>query len=177
MVPHQNENAHFLPWDGAWTRFSWEIIALHLHVHRSVQQLPLRQAYRETRRASQLSGVKLHQAPESESIHRSATGDDNHDDGDILCLGLLTSKLSYRNGNKSPVNYSKFDNITLNLPQYGQSVSLNTLLGMFVSQVTEKFLKRGCFIKILSMLWRIRSVRTVHLRNLWAATTTNFNSL
>ena len=51
--------------------------------------------------------------------------------------GLLTSKLSYRNGNKSPVNYSKFDNITLNLPQYGQSVSLITLLGMFVSQVTK----------------------------------------
>ena len=63
-----------------------------------------------------------------------------HDDH-ILCLGLLTSKLSYRNGNKSPVNYSKFDNITLNLPQYGQSVSLKTLLGMFVSQVTENYFK------------------------------------
>ena len=62
----------------------------------------------------------------------------NHDDH-ILCLGLLTSKLSYRNGNKSPVNYSKFDNITLSLPQYGQSVSLKTLLGMFVSQVRENF--------------------------------------
>lgn len=52
--------------------------------------------------------------------------------------GLLTSKLSYHNGNKSPVNYTKFDNITLSLPQYGpgQSVSLATLLSIFVSQET-----------------------------------------
>ena len=51
--------------------------------------------------------------------------------------GLLTSKLSYQNGNKSPVNYTKFDNITLSLPQHGagQSVSLSTLLSLFVSQV------------------------------------------
>ena len=32
-------------------------IAQHLHVHRSAQQLPPRRAYRETRRASQLSGA------------------------------------------------------------------------------------------------------------------------
>jgi len=65
--------------------------------------------------------------------------------------GLLTSKLSYRNGNKSPVNYSKFDNITLNLPQYGQSVSLNTLLGMFVSQESvEGADSRNNLIKQLS---------------------------
>jgi len=52
--------------------------------------------------------------------------------------GLLTSKTSYRDGKKSPVNYSKFDNITLSLPQFGsgQSVSLTTLLGMFVAQET-----------------------------------------
>ena len=32
-------------------------VALHLHVYRSAQQLPFRRAYRETRRASQLSGA------------------------------------------------------------------------------------------------------------------------
>ena len=52
--------------------------------------------------------------------------------------GLLTSKLSYRSGKQSPVTYSRFDNITLTLPQYGsgQPVSLATLLSIFVSQVT-----------------------------------------
>ena len=54
-----------------------------------------------------------------------------------ILLGLLTSKLSYKNGKNTPVNYIKFDNITLSLPQYGsgQTVSLKTLLGLYVCQV------------------------------------------
>ena len=51
--------------------------------------------------------------------------------------GLLTSKLSYKNGETSPVNYSRFDNITLNLPQQSTGqISLYSLLWMFVSQET-----------------------------------------
>jgi len=50
--------------------------------------------------------------------------------------GLLTSKLTYMNGKShSPVHYSTFDNITLNLPAGGLgAVSLDTLLQMFISQ-------------------------------------------
>jgi len=50
--------------------------------------------------------------------------------------GLLTSKLTYTNGKShSPVHYSTFDNITLNLPAGGLgAVSLDTLLQMFISQ-------------------------------------------
>jgi len=50
--------------------------------------------------------------------------------------GLLTSKLSYVTGiSKSPVSYSTFNNITLNLPRQGLgTVTLDTLLQMFVSQ-------------------------------------------
>lgn len=50
--------------------------------------------------------------------------------------GLLTSKLTYSSGKShSPVHYSTFNNITLNLPGGGLgAVSLETLLQMFVSQ-------------------------------------------
>ena len=55
----------------------------------------------------------------------------------VFVLGLLTSKLSYTNGDTSPVNYSRFDNITLNLPQQSAGqVSLYSLLWTFVSQET-----------------------------------------
>jgi len=50
--------------------------------------------------------------------------------------GLLTSKLSFTNGKSvSPVHYTAFNNITLNLPGGGLgTVTLDTLLQMFVSQ-------------------------------------------
>ena len=50
---------------------------------------------------------------------------------------MLTSKLSYTNGKTSPVNYSRFDNITLSLPTHSTgTVSLYSLLWTFVSQET-----------------------------------------
>lgn len=51
--------------------------------------------------------------------------------------GLLSSKLTHNNGQTSPVNYSRFDNITLNLPEHsGGQVSLYSLLWTFVSKET-----------------------------------------
>ena len=46
--------------------------------------------------------------------------------------------MQYSTVQYSSVSYSRFDNITLTLPQYGsgQPVSLATLLSIFVSQVT-----------------------------------------
>jgi len=50
--------------------------------------------------------------------------------------GLLTNKVSYSSGkSKSPVTYSSFNNITLNLPTPTIGVvTLDTLLQMFISQ-------------------------------------------
>lgn len=50
--------------------------------------------------------------------------------------GLLTNKLSYTSGkSKSPLTYSSFNNITLNLPTPTIGVvTLDTLLQMFISQ-------------------------------------------
>jgi len=66
--------------------------------------------------------------------------------------GLLTSKLSYKNGKNTPVNYIKFDNITLSLPQYGsgQTVSLKTLLGLYVCQETVESDMKENFVKQIS---------------------------
>jgi len=49
--------------------------------------------------------------------------------------GMLTNKLTSQAKDKSPVNYSSFNNITLNLPsQITGYVTLDTLLQMFISQ-------------------------------------------
>jgi len=68
--------------------------------------------------------------------------------------GLLTSKISYKNKNckNTPVNYIKFDNITLSLPQFGsgQTVSLKTLLGLYVCQETVESDKNENFVKQIS---------------------------
>lgn len=49
--------------------------------------------------------------------------------------GMLTNKLTSQAKDKSPVNYSSFNNITLNLPsQIAGYVTLDTLLQMFISQ-------------------------------------------